>query len=160
MMTTLHTGTDPRLLRQAAGDVAQLVDPIHIAQRQRSRTWLVTHPPLLVQLLLLCEPGSTIRGPERHTPPASRPAANLEALASYDDIVTEIAVWRRTTAQPALLEAPGTLHWCRAALRSLTGALPTIAPSLADALGRDIHHWWRQAAIHTGWQPADLERLR
>lgn len=157
---TVHTGSDPRLLQQAAADVAQLTQPIHIPIRQDGRPKLITHPPLLAQLAATGEPGTTPRhGPERHQPPGSRPAANLDAVDAYHAIVDELATWLRTTSARHPSRERGTLAWCHDALHALIGVLPDLAPSLAEGLAQAIHEWWRLAAIHTGWRPADLEKL-
>lgn len=174
---TVHTGVDPRLLQQAAADVAQLTQPIHVPVRQDGRWRLITHDPLLHQLAAAAEPGnSPRRGPERHPKPGSRPAANLDAVAVYADLVDELATWLTTAATrqahgSADLVARlnrlghgaahdrGSLRWCHEALHALIGALPDLAPSLAEGLVQAIHEWWRLAAVHTGWRPADLERL-
>lgn len=159
-MTTVHTGTDPRLLHQAAADVAQLTQPIHIPIRQTGRWKLITHPPLLHQLADAAAPGnSPRRGPERHPKPGSRPAANLDAIETWAAIVDELATWLRTTAARHPAHDRGTPTWCHDALHALIGALPNIAPSLAAGLAQSIHEWWRLAAVQTGWRTADLEAL-
>jgi hypothetical protein len=153
----MHTGVDPRHLAAAAADIAQLTQPIHIAHRGS----IHTHPPLLHQLADAAQPGnSPHHGPERHPKPGSRPAANLEAITAYADLVDEVATWLRTTAARTPAHERGSLRWCHDALHALIGVMPDLAPSLAAGAAQAIHEWWRTAATTVGWRTSDLEKLR
>lgn len=148
-----YTSVNPATLQRAAADVAQLTAPIHIAIRRR----IITHPPLLDQLRAAATPGRTVKGPERRTVPRSRPPANLDAVDALSTLYVELSGWHARLRLPS---PPRETDWHKAVLRQLIGALPQQAPDIADWAGHEISDWWRAAAVHSGWQPADLLKLR
>lgn len=150
---TTYTGTDPRHLQALRGDVQQLADPIHIAIRGK----IVTHPPLLIQLRQATIPGRTQRGPERRQVPKSRPPAALDPMDALAEIYVELSGWH---ARLQLDSPPRNTDWQRAVLRMLPEAAQHLAPAVADWLRTDVAEWWRLAAVHSGWRPDDLRRLR
>lgn len=141
------------VLAKMARDVDQLVDPIHVAVRGR----IVTHRPLLDQLRLAAVPGNSVRGPERRPVPASKPPLRLDPVERLAEIYVGIAEWRirLNLATPAR-----DVDWQKAMLRALVGAAPTLAPSISDWLAVEVAGWWRDAAVGSGWAPADLLKLR
>ena len=147
------TSVDPRQLQQIAADVNQLTKPIHVAVGQR----VVTHPPLLDQLRDAITPGAVHYGPQRHTPPSSRPAANLAALDALATIYVEVAGWHARQNMPS---PPRDTDWQKTALRQLVGLAPILAPAIADWLAADVNTWWRLAGVHTGWRTQELLRVR
>jgi hypothetical protein len=138
-----------------ADDIAQLTHPIHTAIRGR----IITHPPLLDQLRNAATPsnGTSSRGPERRYPPNSQPAARLDPIDTLAAIYVAISAWHTRLQLPSPARQ---LDWQKAALRQFVGAAPNLAPSIADWLAIDTHDWWRDAAAHSGWRPADLLKLR
>lgn len=150
---TVHTGTDPRTLQAIAADVKQLCEPIHLAARRR----IITHPCLLDQLRAAGQPSATGNRPERHAVPSSRPPGNLAALDALSTLYAEMARWR---ARHRLAAVHHDVDWHKATLRQLVGLAPHLAGDLAEWLKRDVHEWWRLAAVHSGWRPADLTKLR
>jgi hypothetical protein len=141
-----------RLIR-LADDIRQLTHPIHIAIRGR----IETLPCLLDALNEALTPGSALTGPERRHPPDSAPPLRLDVLDASSTIQVGIAQWR---AHLHLASPPRDADWYKATLHALVGATPALAPSIADQLADDVRSWWRLAAVHTGWHPDDLLRLR
>jgi hypothetical protein len=182
-MTTTYTGVEPRTLAQIRADVAQLVDPIHIAVRGR----VLTHDPLLDQLRAATEPGSSPqRGTSRRPVPKSRPPAQLDALDALGTLCVEVGQWHARLRLPEVPTATyGCEHascrlaygrralgprcasfryapvdWFKYALRQLLEAAPKLAPQLAEWLALDVREWWRSAAVQSGWRTAELLRVR
>lgn len=150
---SVHTSVDPRLLQQIGDNIRQLTEPIHIAIRRQ----VVTHPPLLDQLRAATQPGTIAYDTGRRTTPASRPAANLQALDTLSSIYVELAGWH---ARHRLPSPARDVDWHKAVMRQLVGLAPNLAGSVADWLAADIYEWWRLAATTTGWRPDDLRKLR
>jgi hypothetical protein len=150
---TTYTSVNPTTLHHAAADTQQLIHPIHIAIRRR----IITHPPLLDQLRQATTPGRAQRGPERRSVPRSRPPAALDALDALAAIYVDLAGWHARLHLPT---PPHDTDWQKAALRALADRMPHLAGDLADWAATEIHDWWRLAAIHTGWRPHDLQKLR
>lgn len=148
-----YTSVNPATLQRAAADVQQLTAPIHIAIRGK----IVTHPPLLDQLRQAAQPGATTQGPERRSVPRSRPPVRLDAVDALSTVYVEISGWH---ARLQLDTPPRDTDWQKTVLRTLVGAMPNLAPDIADWLATEIQDWWRMAATHTGWRPADLHKLR
>jgi len=136
-----------------ADDIRQLVDPIHVAIRGR----IETLPCLLDALNEALTPGSALTGPERRHPSDSAPPLRLDVLDASSTIQVGIAGWRTQLHLPS---PPRDTDWYQATLHALVGAAPALAPSIADQLADDVRSWWRLAAVHTGWHPDDLLRLR
>lgn len=156
---TTYTAPDPRLLTQMADEINQLIRPYTQTIRQRGRKlgrtrWTaITHPPLLQQLAEAALPTATSPrwDGQRHHGEAPTPI-NLAAADALDAIMAGITDWRwRIIPTHHAVE-----HWASETLHALIGAAPTLAPSIATELAGDIHDWWRTAAIHSGWNPADL----
>jgi hypothetical protein len=147
-----------------ADDIRQLVEPIHVAvpiRDPRGRITghrLETHPPLLDQLRAATTPGATgTRGPERRPMPESRPPLRLDPLDALAGIYVDLTAWHTRMNLPSPARDD---DWWKTALRQLVGGAPNLAPSIADQLAHDVHDWWRTAAVHSPWQPADLLHLR
>lgn len=149
---TVHTSIDPHTLRQIGDDIGQLTRPIHVAIRRR----VITHPPLLDQLRAATQPAGTSHDSRRPVP-GSRPAANIDALDALATIYVEVAGWH---ARHQLPTPARNIDWHKAVLRQLVGLVPTLAGAVADWLATDVHEWWHLAAVTTGWQPSDLQKLR
>jgi hypothetical protein len=141
------------LLARMADDVRQLTNPIHTAVRGR----VVTHDPLLDQLRAAAVPGGGIQGEHRRTVPTSRPPARLDVVDILAGIYVEISQWHAILRNPSPLREE---DWQKAVLRQFVGHAPTIAPSLADELSHAVRGWWHDAAVGSGWRPADLLKLR
>lgn len=148
-----YTSVNPATLRRAAADVQQLTMPIHVAIRGR----IITHLPLLDQLRAAAQPGTTIRGPERRSVPRSRPPANLDAVEALSTVYVELSGWH---ARLRLTSPPHDSDWQKTVLRALVGRMPELAPDIAEWLATEVQDWWRAAATHAGWRPADLLKLR
>lgn len=148
-MSSTYTGTDPRLLRQLEGDINQLTRPIHMAVQRR----IVTHPALLDQLNEAAFPGP-LQGGGRRTVPTSRPPAPdlISRVDAMVDIGSELDQWRTRITLPVA----GT----RRTLQAIPAAAQQLAPAIAEWLTLDVHHWWRTAAVQSGWRPEQLLRLR
>lgn len=143
-----YTSTDPRLLTQLRADITQLTRPIHMAVQRR----IITHDPLIDQLHQAAIPGNTTTGPGRRTIPTSRPPLTLAPIDTLITIATELDQWRtRTTLPNASIKR--TLH-------AIPATAETLAPAIAEWLALDVHHWWRTAAIQSGWRPDQLLRIR
>jgi len=142
-----YTGTDPRLLRQLEGDIAQLVRPIHLAVQRR----IITHPALLDQLHEAAFPGR-LQGEGRRTVPTSRPPCSLGPVDAMADISAELDQWRARITLPVA----GT----RRTLQAIPAAAQQLAPAIAEWLALDVHHWWHTAAVQSGWRPEQLLRIR
>lgn len=180
-MTTTAPSHD--LIARMADDVRQLTQPIHTAIRGQ----IVTHEPLLDQLRAAAQPGGAIPGEHRRTVPTSRPPARLEAVEALAGIYVAISGWHaklhllpppefrygcehvscrkvllaRGTRGPACGRASiKRVDWQKAVLRMLVGATPNLAPSIADWLAAEVRDWWHDAAVGSGWKPADLLKLR
>lgn len=147
------TSVDPRHLTQLQADVRQLADPIHIAIRGK----IITHPCLLDQLRHATIPGRAVKGPERRQVPRSRPPAALDPMDAWSTIMVELSGWH---ARLRLDSPPRDVDWQRNVLRALPAAASDLAPALADWLAADVAEWWRLAAVHSGWRPYDLRKLR
>jgi hypothetical protein len=150
---TVHTGTNPVTLARLAADVKQLADPIHTAVRGK----IVTHAPLLDQLRASAVPGGGTRGPERRRVPDSRPPARLDVVDALAEVYVGISGWHAKLSLPS---PPRDVDWQKAVLRSLVGAASGLAPSIAEWLAADVQGWWHDAAVGSGWRPADLLKLR
>jgi hypothetical protein len=171
------------LIARMADDVRQLTEPIHTAIRGRVHT----HDPLLDQLREAAVPGGAIPGEHRRSIPGSRPPVRLDPVGILAEIYVEISGWhsRLKLASPPryvygcehtschLVElsrghrGPACrrssikdVDWQFAVLRQLVGAAPALAPSIADWLAVEVNNWWRDAALGSGWRPADLIKLR
>jgi hypothetical protein len=181
-----YTGVEPRTLAKIKADVAQLVDPIHIAVRGR----ILTHDPLLDQLRASTEPGSTPRsGPERRSAPKSKPPGSLAALDALGTLIVEVGQWHARLRLPeppkfaygcehvscastydrrvtriigprCALFSVKIVDWPKHALRQLASAAPDLAPQVADWLALDVAEWWRSAAVQSGWRVDELLRVR
>lgn len=148
-----YTSTDPTTITAATAEVRQLTQPIHVAIRRR----IITHPCLLDQLRAATTPGQASKGPERRTPPRSRPPLALDPLDALAEVYVDLAGWHNRIGQPTI----GPDHdWHKRAMWQLVDHLPTLAGGIADWATTDIHHWWTLAARHTGWRPDELRRLR
>jgi hypothetical protein len=141
------------LIARMADDVRQLTEPIHTAIRGRVHT----HDPLLDQLREAAVPGGAIPGEHRRSIPTSRPPARLDAIDTLSGIYVEISQWHAILRLPSPDRA---LDWQKAVLRRLVGEAPQLAPSLADELSHAVRGWWHDAAVGSGWRPADLIKLR
>lgn len=149
----VYTSVNPETLRRAAADVRQLTQPIHIAIRRS----IITHPALLDQLRQAAVPGQAQRGPERRKVPKSAPPLSLDPVDAHTQILQELSNWH----QKLNLASPGyDQDWQKAVMRQLVGRLPDLAPQVADWAALDIAEWWRLAAVHTGWRPDDLRKIR
>lgn len=148
-MSSTYTGTDPRLLRQLEADINQLTRPIHMAVQRR----IITHLPLLDQLHEAAFP-SPRHGEGRRTVPTSRPPAPdlINHIDTLVDIATELDQWRTRITLPVA----GT----RRTLQAIPATAQQLAPAIAEWLTLDVHHWWHQAAVQSGWRPEQLLRLR
>lgn len=180
-MTTAAPSHDT--LARMADDIGQLTRPIHTAVRGQ----IVSHDPLLDQLRAAGAPGGSIPGEHRRAVPTSRPAARLDPIGTLSDIYVAMAGWQAKLELPSPPEfRHGCLHtscwrillqrggrgpvcstasltrtdWHKEVLRSFVGAAAGIAPSIADWLAADVHGWWHDAAVGSGWRPADLLKLR
>jgi hypothetical protein len=136
-----------------AADVRQLCEPIHLVVRNR----IVTHAPLLDQLRAAAVPGNTVRGQERRPIPQSKPPLRVEVADLLSGIYVGISFWRVKLGLPSPERGA---DWHKAMLRALVGAAPTLAPSIGDWLATEVSGWWRDAAVGSGWAPADLLKLR
>lgn len=145
---TTYTGTDPRVLDQIRGDIRQLTQPIHVAVQRR----IITHPPLIDQLHAAAFPGHGTRGPERRRIPDSRPPIALDPVDALIQITADLDQWRDRLRLPAVS--------IKRAIAAIPNHIDHLAPAIADWLARDVHHWWHTAAIHSGWQPRHLLKLR
>jgi len=136
-----------------AADVRQLVDPIHAAVRGK----LITHAPLLDQLRAAAVPGGSMPGESRRRPPGSRPPARLDAVEAHANIYVAVAVWRVRLNLPSPLPQA---DWQKAMMRMLVGAVPNVSGEVANWLAIEVHEWWHDAAVGSGWNPGDLLKLR
>lgn len=120
------------------------------AGRNRSELLhIVRHPCLLDQLRELCDPAnSTPTGePVSGSGPASRPAANLDAVDLLIRIGQETLWWM---AEAAITPRPHV----EANLHALVGyAAGLTEPKTLTALARDVAGWHRRAQVVCGWRP-------
>jgi len=142
-----------------ADEVNQLTRPYRQVIRQKGRrlrgtVWTaITHPPLLTQLAEAALPtGSSPCWDQGRHHGANPVPINLAAADALDTIMLGITDWRWRIIPTH--HAQG--HWAADTLHALIGAAPKLAPSIAAELAGDVHSWWRLAAIHSGWNPADL----
>lgn len=110
-------------------------------------------PSLLTQLRHAVIPGETYSEEEHaHTPPGSRPAARLDAVASLLRIEAAVTVWSNRL----------DLDWrttTAAQIRGLVGAAPRLFSGDLRRLASDVAAWRTWAAVTTGWErPADAPR--
>jgi hypothetical protein len=142
------------VLAKMARDVDQLVDPIHVAIRGR----IVTHLPLLDQLRRAAVPGNSVRGQERRPIPQSKPPLRLDTVERLQRIYLGISVVRLHLNLPV---PPAGQDGAKAMLRAFVAEAPSLAPSIAEQwLAVEVNGWWRDAAVGSGWAPADLLKLR
>jgi hypothetical protein len=166
-----------------AADVRQLVEPIHLVVRNQ----IVTHDPLLDHLRAAAIPGNTVRGQERRPIPQSKPPLRVDVADLLAGIYVGISFWRVKLGLPSPPEFEyGCAHvscrlillrrgrhgppcarasiervdWQKAMLRALVAEAPKLAPSIGDWLATEVAGWWRDAAVGSGWAPADLLKLR
>lgn len=122
-------------------------------------TWEAAHvtqvPPLITQLSE-ANPASTGAGAGK---PASRPAANIEALDTLIDIDLAAARWVRDLGE----DDPGSTIACISKLYGLAASAHHCGNQKATIenrravccavhqIERDIRRWWTQARIVSGW---------
>ena len=147
------TSTKATAADRIAADVRQLTEPIHMAVGQR----LVTHDPLLDQLREACQPGGGVPGEARRSTPGSRPPARLDPLDALAFIYVGIAEWRVRLCIGAV---PRDADWQKEVLRLLVEKSSKLVPDMAEWLRVEVNEWWRDAAVHSGWNPHDLLKLR
>lgn len=135
-----------------AADVDQLTQPIHVAIQGR----VITHPCLLDQLRDACIPGGGVGSTIRRAP-GSRPPLRLDTVSALSEVYVGISMWHGRLNLPS---PPRNQDWQKAVLRAFVGAVPNLAPAIADYLGDEIHDWWRIAATGSGWRPDQLRKLR
>ncbi len=133
-------------------DVDQLTQPIHVAIQGR----VITHPCLLDQLRDACTPSSS-GGTTIRRAPSSRPPLRLNTVSMLSEIYVGISIWHGRLNLPS---PPRDQDWQKAVLRAMADTAPHLAPAIADYLGDEIHDWWCTAAVGSGWQPAQLRKLR
>jgi len=151
---TVHTGTNPATLRTLAGDIRQLVEPIHMAHRRQ----VLTHDPLLDQLRDACIPSSsTITETIRRRSRGSQPPASTTAVSTLAEIEVGVSFWRVKLDLPS---PDRSLDWFKAVLGMLPDAAEGMASSLVEWLATDVHGWWTDAARAAGWRTDDLLKLR
>lgn len=161
------------------------MDPIHAAMRGR----VVTHDPLLDSLRAAAAVlSSGSRGPERRPVPGSRPPGRgvdklIQTTATID---ADIGMWHGRLYLPSppefvfdcrhrscweLLQGGyrGPLcqrarrrrtDWQKTVLRRLAAAASGLPPEVGNWLAIDVHNWWNDAAVASGWNPRDLLKLR
>jgi hypothetical protein len=131
----------------------------HYTHQGENITWDTTHitqvPPLITQLAQ-ANPASTGAGAGK---PASRPAANIEALDTLIHIDLAAARWVRELGE----DDPGTTIACISKLHGLAASAHHCGHSKATIenrkatcctvhqIERDIRRWWTQARIVSGW---------
>jgi len=145
------TATKTPAADRIAGDVRQLTHPIHVALRGR----IVTHDPLLEQLREAAVPSSGAGVVRR--PPGSRPPASLDALDRLSGIYVGISGWHARLCLPSPARH---LDWQMAVLDVLAERARDLAPAVAEWLAVEVHGWWHDAAVGSGWKPTDLLKLR
>jgi len=180
MTTAVNTVVD-----RIAADVRQLVDPIHAAVRGR----VITHAALLDSLRTAAAVlSSGSRGPERRPAPGSRPPGRgVDSLIQTTGTIdADIGMWHGRLYLPSppefVFDCPhrscrellmggyrGPLcrvarrrrtDWQKTVLRQLTGAASSLSPEVGNWLAIDVHNWWHDAAVGSGWNPGDLLKLR
>lgn len=126
-------------------------------------TWDTHHitqvPPLLTQLAGVNRTTDGQRGT-----PASRPAANLEALDTLIEIDKAAARWVRELGEddPAdtitcvrrLYALAASAHYCGAGKAVVDTETRKVTCCTVHAIERDIRTWWTQARITAGWDVA------
>lgn len=153
-MTVRSAAPSHDKLARMALDIRQLTEPIHAAVRGR----IITHESLLDQLREACIPSSsTLTETIRQRSRESRPPASTAAISTLSEIEVGIAYWR------VKLELPSpdrSLDWFKAMLGMFPAAAEAIAPSISEWLATEVEGWWHDAAVGSGWRPADLLKLR
>ena len=151
-MTATHAGHD--VATRIAADVQQLTRPIHAAVRGR----VITHAPLLVQLRQAAVPTSCGGRSEARRPvPGSSPPARLDVVETLAGITVGIGMWHGRLNLPS---PPRESDWQMQVMRMLVGAVPNVSGEVANWLAIEVHEWWHDAAVGSGWNPGDLLKLR
>lgn len=147
-----HTLDDQ--LAQLAWQVRQLTQPIHLAVRRR----ILTHPALLDQLRDACTPsGQTLMETVRRRARESTPPASTAAIDTLSAVYVGVGYWH---SKLRLASPDRSLDWQKTALQLIAAAAADLAPKVAGWLCVEVDGWWRDAAVASGWRPADLRRLR
>lgn len=153
-MTVSSTAPSHDVLAKMGKDVRQLTEPIFMAHRGR----VLSHECLLDQLRDACIPSSsTLTETIRKRSRESRPPASTAAIAILAEIEVGISYWRVKLNLPS---PDRSLDWFKAVLGMMPEAAQEIAPSIAEWLATEVNGWWHDAAVGSGWRPADLLKLR
>jgi len=152
---TVYTGTAPGVLAQITADVHQLTRAIHLAHRGR----IITQACLLDQLRASIGPAGRcpMEGPSRRRVAESRPPVAAGPMEALSTLYVELAGWH---VRLWLASPPYGVDWQKASLRALARYAPELAPSVAEWLSVEVHDWWASAARESGWNLAELLRLR
>jgi hypothetical protein len=132
----------------------------HYTHDGENMTWAAKHttqvPPLITQLI---QANPSPKGDMTGAGPASRPAANIEALDTYTHIDLAAARWIRDLGE----DDPGDTIACIRKLYGLAASAHHCGYSKATienrkvtcctvhAIERDLRHWWTQARCVSGW---------
>lgn len=153
-MTVSSTAPSHDVMAKMGKDIDQLTKQIFMAHRGG----ILAHEPLLDQLREACVPSSsTLTETIRRRSRESRPPASTAAITTLAEIEVGISYWR------VKLELPSpdrSLDWFKAVLAMMPAAATDLAPSIGDWLATEVNGWWHDAAVGSGWRPADLLKLR
>lgn len=146
--------------------VRQLTEPIHMAQpcwrrQEHGRKCgghILTHDSLLDQLRDACIPSTqTLMETIRKRSKESQPPASTGAISTLSEVYVGISYWH---GKLNLASPDRSLDWQKTALQMVAAAVETLAPDVAEWLTHEVEGWWHDAAVGSGWRPADLRRLR
>jgi hypothetical protein len=141
-------------------------------RRHRLRV-VQSYPPLLDTLRAAVHPGSSRKGPERRRTPSSRVLVSEGAYERLSRLQRELAAWaRRLGLDPAAIQrrvnaiesdmtriSPIPGRWRdpeKVTLQALPGLAANLDAWTARELIRDVHRWWKWAAVHSGFRPEEL----
>jgi hypothetical protein len=132
---------------------------VHTADGTTWETAHITQVPPLITQLAEANPASTGAGAGK---PASRPAANIEALDTLIHIDLAAARWVRDLGEDdhgdtiacvrKVYSLAASAHYCgrtKAVIEDRKVVCCTV-----HSIERDIRHWWTQARIVSGWDTA------